>query len=530
MKSSGIWAPLRTRLSAQAWLLLAICAWLACTAWARPLMLPDEGRYVGVAWEMLRSGNWLTPTLDGMPFFHKPPLFYWLTAASLWLFGAAEWAARLASLAGATAAAYALYRFTLRWTSRRSARAVLVVLATHPMFFLGAQFANLDMLVAACITLTILLLADSVFRAERGEPFRLALAGAWASAAAGLMAKGLIGVALPMLVVGPWLIATGRLRLLPRLLWPPAVGLFLALTLPWFLAMQARYPQFYDYFFVVQHFKRFAAGGFNNVQPFWFYPVVLAVLSLPWLAWGIGRWRRGTRNREGRGLRALMAWWVFSVVMFFSVPQSKLVGYILPAVPPLAWLIGEAATRLRLASARARKAWAVTAIVAVMLDLGVVAAVALHEPSPAQALAPVLAHERVAGQPVFFLRNYLYDLPFYAHLTGPVFVVDQWADSSVQQHDNWRKELADAGQFGNSGQLVEASRFKLALCGSPVSWVFGSEGDAQAFSFQASESVAAADSLRMWRVDRDSPAWAAILACPVAPGAASPVEPNPMVQ
>ncbi|MDB5857810.1 MAG: hypothetical protein JWQ76_1499 [Ramlibacter sp.] len=505
--------------SRRSWLLLLpIFAWLACTAWARPLMLPDEGRYVGVAWEMLRSGHWLTPTLDGMPFFHKPPLFYWLTAGSLWLFGTAEWAARLASVAGATAAAYAMYRFTLRWTGATGARAVLVVLATHPMFFLGAQFANLDMLVASCITLAIVLLADSVLRAERGEPFHLVLAGAWTSAAAGLMAKGLIGVVLPMLVVGPWLIGTGRLRLLPRLLWPPAVALFLALTLPWFLAMQARFPQFYDYFFIVQHFERFAAGGFNNVQPFWFYPVVLAAFSLPWLAWGIGQRRRqGPKDDAGPGLRSLMAWWLLAIVLFFSAPQSKLIGYVLPAVPALAWLIGEAAASLRFDSARVRKAWLATAVIAVVLDLGAVTIVALYQPAPARALAPVLEHQHEAGQPVFFLRQYFYDLPVDAHLADPVFVVDDWTDPSVQKRDNWRKELADASRFGNAGQLVEANRFLPSLCRSRVSWVVGSEREAQAFSFPAAAPVAAAaGDLRLWRVDSGSPAWAGVLKCAVA--------------
>ena len=80
----------------------AIFLWLAWAAWARPLLLPDEGRYIGVAWEMLRSGRWLTPTLDGLPYFHKPPLFYWITASSLWVFGQQEGAARLASMLGAT--------------------------------------------------------------------------------------------------------------------------------------------------------------------------------------------------------------------------------------------------------------------------------------------------------------------------------------------------------------------------------------------------------------------------------------------
>src|SRR6476659_9026789 len=85
--------------------LLFVLLWLIATAWARPLMLPDEGRYVGVAWEMLRSGDWLTPTLNSLPYFHKPPLFYWITAAMLWLVGNQEWAGRVAPWLGACVAA-----------------------------------------------------------------------------------------------------------------------------------------------------------------------------------------------------------------------------------------------------------------------------------------------------------------------------------------------------------------------------------------------------------------------------------------
>ena len=89
--------------------------WLVATSWARFLSLPDEGRYVGVAWEMVRSGDWLTPTLNGLPYFHKPPLFYWLTAVSLSLFGTIEWAARLASCLGAMLSAGAAYLLIRRW-------------------------------------------------------------------------------------------------------------------------------------------------------------------------------------------------------------------------------------------------------------------------------------------------------------------------------------------------------------------------------------------------------------------------------
>src|SRR5262249_62308798 len=101
----------------------AIFLWLAALAWLRPLSLPDEGRYVGVALEMLWSGNWLQPTLDTLPYFHKPPLFYWLTAASLGTVGTNAWAARLGSLLAATACAVSLHQFLWRWAGQSHARA-----------------------------------------------------------------------------------------------------------------------------------------------------------------------------------------------------------------------------------------------------------------------------------------------------------------------------------------------------------------------------------------------------------------------
>ena len=128
-----------------------VLVWLTVTAWMRPLMLPDEGRYVGVAWEMVRSGDWLTPTLNGLPYFHKPPLFYWITATSLWLFGNHEWAARFASLVGAAVGSLACYGFFRRWLSNRVGQMGLIVLMAQPLWMIAAQFANLDMLVAGCI-------------------------------------------------------------------------------------------------------------------------------------------------------------------------------------------------------------------------------------------------------------------------------------------------------------------------------------------------------------------------------------------
>ena len=181
----------RGQAATRAWLVPAVFVWFAATAWLRPLALPDEGRYVGVALEMLWSGDWLVPTLDTLPYFHKPPLFYWLTAASLGVFGINEWAARLPSLLAATGAAFAVYLFVRRWAGERQALLALAVLATTPFFFGGAQFANLDMLVAACIACTILCAADAVLAAEGDRPRRSTLVAAYAFAALGILAKGL---------------------------------------------------------------------------------------------------------------------------------------------------------------------------------------------------------------------------------------------------------------------------------------------------------------------------------------------------
>src|SRR6187401_3549360 len=131
---SATWVTRQRSLEVPLLLLLAL-AWLGATAGLRDLSLPDEGRYVGVAWEMLRSGDWLTPTLNGLPFFHKPPLFYWIAALALKVTGGVAWASRAPSLLGAGIVALGTYLFVRRWSRPGMARAVLLVLLTQPIFF-----------------------------------------------------------------------------------------------------------------------------------------------------------------------------------------------------------------------------------------------------------------------------------------------------------------------------------------------------------------------------------------------------------
>jgi 4-amino-4-deoxy-L-arabinose transferase-like glycosyltransferase len=509
----------------------AMFAWLAATAWARPLMLPDEGRYVGVAWEMLRSGDWLTPTLDGLPFFHKPPLFYWITAASLSMFGMNEWAARLAPLLGATLGVAALYGFTRRWVGRPAARSAALVLAAQPLFFVGGQFANLDMLVAGCVTATVLALAHAVLLMEAGLPHRKALLGAHALAGLGVLAKGLIGFVIPALVVGTWLLLRGRWRTVPRLLWPPALAVFALVAVPWFVAMQGRFDGFLHYFFVVQHLQRFAAGGFNNVQPFWFFAAVVLLLSLPWLPWLQALFVRGGLSAaHPRGpLRLLMGVAVLVVLVFFSLPQSKLVGYVLPAVPPLAWLIAEGRPGAG-AARHLRRWWVATFCLTALAGLAaVVVLAAVDHRHSARDLGRVLRSHHAGHEPVVMLGGYVYDVPFYARLRDPVQVVADWGSPDVALRDNWRKEIADAGAFAPAraaALLVRPAEVTAVLCRTPVTWVITVGGDAggvpAGYPFLAeAERVASLHGRTLWRVDSRVPALFNALDCPGTPNGGS---------
>lgn len=500
---------------------LAALLWLAALAGWRPLMLPDEGRYVGVAWEMLRSGDWLTPTLNGLPYFHKPPLFYWITAASMSLFGPAEWAARAAPLIGSLAAAMAVFVFVRRWCSERAALLSVIVLLAQPLFYLGGQFANLDALVAGCITVTTVSLAHAALCLHLGRLDRRALLVAYTAAALGVLAKGLIGAVIPALVIAAWLLMLRRWRTLLALCWWPGLALFALVAAPWFVAMQLRYADFLQYFFVVQHFKRYAAGGFNNVQPFWFYPALLLAFALPWL-----RWLRTHADLERllepvRGdVRVLMLVWVALVVLFFSLPRSKLIGYILPALPPLAVLLADGFESRGQEPALATRGWWAGTGAAAAIGVAIVVALAWHPMRSTKELGIELRAQRAPDEPVYMLDEYFFDVPLYARLNAPVGVVFDRHGLDTTRRDNWRKELADAATFArhDTRSLLQPDQLESALCAHAVSWVIGPSAAAAGRPFLARAHAAAArGGATVWRVDTTDAATMHALHCAGTP-------------
>ena len=347
------------------WLILAL-AWFA-TLGLRPLLEPDEGRYAEIPREMSVSGDWVTPRLNGIKYFEKPPLQYWATAAIYSLVGVTEWSARLWSCALAFLCIPLTYAFARHvYGDARVAMVAAACLAINPYFAIVGQLNLLDS--GFCFFLVASLFA--FLRARASEPesspeMRWMLAAAVALGLA-VLSKGIAALVLiaGTLLIHMWLAREvrplGRWHLIVTL---PA---FLAVTLPWFLVVSWRNPEFASFFFIHEHFARYLTDVSQRVKPWWYFlPFVLLAL-LPWLSplWRARsdvQWQRPAADRAV--IQSFLWIWCAFVVFFFSVSQSKLVTYILPIMPPLSVLIAPAVVKR--ASAITFASWVTCAIVAV---------------------------------------------------------------------------------------------------------------------------------------------------------------------
>jgi len=465
-----VWETLM-RPSGAVWLLIGALIWLAIFAWLRSLHIPDEGRYVGVAWDMVRFESVWTPLLNGMPYFHKPPLFYWLNEASFVLFGVHEWAARLPSILISWFTVVALYLFVRRHRGVEVATISVLALITMPYYYGASQYANLDMLVAGLISLTILAGAEAVSRAVANEP-----RASWFAVSAGVLAalavlsKGLIGVVLPGGVLLFWIVATRRWIGLKVLLAPGVWLAFLAIMIPWFVLMELHYPGFLHYFFVYQHFERYLSTGFNQQQPWWFFLPVVFGMSMPWSAWLIRYgWQRGTMTAQASWLW-LMVLWILVIVVFFSIPASKLIGYTVPVLPALAVLAAEAVV------ATFRGAWAkrdtrlaaatlIAAALSCLIALGIFYSINHRSSKP---FVQQYQSQLSPDDQYVFLDVYPFDMQLYTRNPKPAWVVFPWP--SLAKGDSWANELAEAGEHVPEfaqGVLITPAQVLPRICAAP---------------------------------------------------------------
>jgi 4-amino-4-deoxy-L-arabinose transferase-like glycosyltransferase len=326
---------------AAAVLLALVLALLAFRLGAVPLLGPDEPRYTRVAVEMHRAGEWVTPTLQGVPWLEKTPLFYWLAGAAFSVLGETEAAARIPSALAALLLVGATALFGARLHGQAAGLHAGFVAGTSLLPFAYARAASMDMLLAATVTVAIGLASLRVL----GVAGRLAVVAAAAASGLATLAKGPLGLLLPLLVLGGYLLATREWRWLREILSPAAVLAFAVVAGPWYVAIlldQGRH--FLDVFILDHNVQRFTSTVHNHPGPLWYYlPVLLAGL-FPWSGLAVPALLRLAPRRSRADLLVLL--WLALPLAFFSLAGSKLPGYVLPCVPPLAILMGRAADRL----------------------------------------------------------------------------------------------------------------------------------------------------------------------------------------
>lgn len=327
----------RTRRSTDVLALIAFCGFLFFLGMQIiGLVGADEPRYAQIAREMLQRGDWVTPVLYGHPWLEKPPLYYWSAMVAYKATGGvSDWAARLPSAILCSLMIFFIYVWARHFRRGMQLDAALITAASAIVIGFGRS-ASTDMPLAATFTVAMLCWYGWYSSQNRGW-----LLGFYLFAGLATLAKGPVAVLLAALVIVVFAALRRNDRLILRTLWPMGILVYLAVTLPWFIAMQHANPEFFRTFFLQQNVERFGTNLYHHPQPFWFYLPVALLALVPWTVFVIAAlvdairdWRFSVQQPPGvEDLRTYLSLWFLLPIAFFSLSQSKLPGYILPAIP-----------------------------------------------------------------------------------------------------------------------------------------------------------------------------------------------------
>ena len=322
-------------------LLVIVAYWLLVAGMSeRGLVGPDEPRYAAVAREMAESGDWITPRLDGQPWFEKPALLYWMAALASKLGLSDDRAIRL-PVALMSLGFLTFYYWRLRSEfGGPAAGYATTILGTSAGWVAFSQIGVFDLPLTASLSAALLLLLGWVRDPQEQRAHRFSAFGALVGVSA--LAKGLVGPALAVVAIVPFCFRRGFRRVIAEFLHPRVVLPFAVVALPWYVLCYVENGQaFFDEFFRRHHFERLAGESIRHAQPMWYFVPVLLAGLLPWtplLGLFFGAGQGDGRPRDER-LRFL-TFWALATLVFFSLVRNKLPGYILPALPPLAALMG----------------------------------------------------------------------------------------------------------------------------------------------------------------------------------------------
>jgi len=301
----------------------------------RDLWSPDELRYAEISREMVASGDWIVPRFNDLRYFEKPVMGYWMNALSQLVFGETNFAVRAASAFSALGAAFCLWMLLARFASRPTAWLSCAIYLSMFMVSGIGTYSVLDSMLNLWLTASF----TAFYFAIRSDSSRhrakyYALAGIYCGCA--ILTKGFLALALPVLVVLPYMLWTKQLTVILK--WGWWVMLLALLTcLPWALAIHAAEPDYWHYFFWIEHIKRFSAENAQHAAPLWYYLPFLAAGVLPWLFWSPSALAHLKGQMHSPLLRYALLWALLPL-LFFSLAKGKLATYILPIMAPIAIL------------------------------------------------------------------------------------------------------------------------------------------------------------------------------------------------
>ncbi|EKE01598.1 MAG: Dolichyl-phosphate-mannose-protein mannosyltransferase family protein [uncultured bacterium] len=308
-----------------------------------PLAAPDGARYAEIPREMVVTGDYITPHLNGVKYFEKPPLFYWLQAISIKAFGANELAVSIVNALMALGCSLLIYFTGRKLYGRLNGIVASFIFATTSLVFALTRVVTLDVALTFFITgsLCSFMLATQLPLGIKRSSHLWAM---YVFAALAVMTKGLIGAVFPALIVLIWTVVFNEWRNIKTYRIISGLFLFLLIALPWHILVQIKNPEFFRFYFIDEHFLRYSTGYAGRSKPWWFLPALLLGGLYPWMVFlpqtimnsipkHFNQWQQNKPT-------IFLVIWALTIYAFYTFSNSQLIPYILPVFPPIALLIG----------------------------------------------------------------------------------------------------------------------------------------------------------------------------------------------
>lgn len=307
----------------------------------RPLQVPDGGRYAEIAREMITMGDYITPHINGIKYFEKPPLFYWLLSLSMKMGGVNLSSVNSVNSILGILGCLITYLFTMRLFDRKTALLAAFILGTNLLYFAMLNIVNLDLSLTVFLTTSILAIFLALKTQSPREQFFYYMLASIAGALATLT-KGPIGIILPAAIIFIWICVFNAWQKINKIYMLIATIVFLVITLPWHILVQMKNPEFFHFYIVDQHLLRYATKSIGHVEPIWFFIPFLIAGFFPWTFFLpqtiLASIPKSWSTRFSFQNEIFLLIWAGFIFTFFSFSQSKLISYILPIFPALSIL------------------------------------------------------------------------------------------------------------------------------------------------------------------------------------------------